>query len=89
MKGLFRKAVVTLWIGTLTFLLARYWYQKPDSFPPILRLFGNWIIDKIGVNGADQTGDLEILFVMSTALLITLITTWLVFFAIKILTKRI
>ena len=89
MKSLLRKAVVTLWVGTLTLLLTRHWYQKPDSFPPILRLFGNWIIDKTGVKGADQIGDMEILFVMSTALLITLITTWLVFLAIKIFAKRI
>ena len=89
MKGLFRKAVVTLWIGTLTVFLTKFWYFKPDSFPTILRSLGNWIIDTIAVKGSDQVGEAELLFVMLTAFSIVLISTWLLCSILKILKDKV
>jgi hypothetical protein len=51
-------------------LLSRYWYTHPDHFPVPLRVAGNGLVDWLGVESADTSADVELIYVVGVAFLI-------------------
>ena len=88
MKNLIQKAVLLIWIGAATLGITKHWYTNPDSFPSFIKSIGNKIIDFSGTQGADQVANLELLFVVLSALLVAVASTWILLPIIKRATNR-
>lgn len=89
MKHLIQKVMLLLWICVATIGITKYWYIEPDSFPWLFKSIANRIIELSGTQGAEQVANLELLFVIISALLVALGTTWLLALTVKLAANQI
>jgi hypothetical protein len=70
MKKWLTRVAIGFLILCATVLLTKFWYLNPDSFPSPLRSIGNAVIDWLGVQSAERSADVELVYVLLLSFLV-------------------
>ena len=64
MKKSIRNIILGLWLVLGTILLGRWWYEHPDTFPPLPQQLWSWLDKLYGAENIDGATDVEALVVL-------------------------